>query len=73
MIQLLCRIRQKRVTDNQLTNRFVYTLRIALLEILGFYNALKGQKQQHRASLYVIRIFNQSPEWAQENEGYGYN
>ena len=73
MIQLLCRIRQKRVTDNQLTNRFVYTLRIALLEILGFYNALKGQKQQHRASLYVIRIFNQSPKWAQENEGYVYN
>ena len=73
MIHFFCRICQKRITENQLTNRFFYTLKIALLEILGFYNALKGQKQQHRASLYVIRVFNQSPEWAQENEEYGYN
>ena len=55
MIQFFRHIRQKIITESQLTYLLIFTLREALLEIVGVYDALKGPKQQHRASLYEIK------------------
>ena len=52
---------QKLISDIQQTKQPLRIVRKVILEIADVHDALEGTKQQHRASLYELRITKSKP------------